>query len=239
MIFFQKSVNSNWLPLPASQVPFPRPGLCYNSSSPLTETSLHFIKDHCLMDKSVGATPPTPVFLRAGIKERFTQIAVDKNIVSATGKTYDILFIGTDTGAVYRVLLLKHSSLDVPSALVLDKLQVFSDPVKNLLIVKQEGSSPQLVVLSDDELKAVPLDSCDIEASTPWEGCPQCLALRSPYCMWDLVSSACLPVSQRTEDNVLQELETGFSPNCPSTPPPPPTSTLPPETPQTSIEETG
>ena len=35
------------------QVPKPRPGRCYNQSTTLPESSLHFIKNHCLMDAPV------------------------------------------------------------------------------------------------------------------------------------------------------------------------------------------
>jgi semaphorin 6 len=206
-----------------SQVPVPRPGLCYNSSSPLPDTSLHFIKDHCLMDQSVSASPSNPLFIRAGMRERFTQIAVDQQIQAADGSLYDMLYIGTDIGRVFKVAVSTQQSSDVPpTSRIIETYQVFNEPVKNLLIVKPEGSSPQLIVLSDDEVKAVPLDGCSISASAPWEGCPQCLALRSPYCGWDTVSNTCIHLSQQVVrgPTILQELLTGSSPSCPAAPPP-------------------
>jgi len=177
------------------------------------------------MDQSVAASPPTPLFIRAGLRERFTQIAVDQQVEALDGSLYDILYIGTDTGRAFKVAVSSQASS--PTYSILEIYHVFDEPVKNLLIVKPEGSVPQLVVLSDDEVKAVPMFSCDVPASLPWEGCPQCLALRSPYCVWDLESSSCLPLSQRTVrgQNLLQELETGVSFRCPAPPPPPPPPT--------------
>ena len=219
----------------SSQVPSPRPGMCYNSSAPLPDTSLHFIKDHCLMDQSVSASPSTPLFIRAGVRERLTQIAVDQQIRAVDGTVYDILYIGTDYGRVFKVAVNAQTTDGSDKSRIVEVYQVFDEPVKNLLIVKLEGTSPQLVVLSDDEVKAVPLDSCSISASTPHEGCHECLALRSPYCGWDRVSSACLHLGQGTvrSQNILQELGRGSSSDCPTPPPsPPPTTTTP--DPQTS-----
>ena len=53
----QQSVYSNWMAMSPSQVPSPRPGRCYNESLRLPETNLHFIKNHCLMDKPVARYP--------------------------------------------------------------------------------------------------------------------------------------------------------------------------------------
>jgi len=211
----------------SSQVPSPRPGLCYNTSSPLPDSSLHFIKDHCLMDQSVRASPPTPVFIRAGIRERFTQIAVDQQVQALDGSLFDILYIGTDTGRAFKVAVSSQTASHPATYRILEIYHVFDEPVKNLLIVKPEGSVPQLVVLSDDEVKAVPMDRCDVPATLPWEGCPLCLALRSPYCVWDLESSSCVHLSQSggRVQSLLQELETGVSVRCPAPPPPPPSTT--------------
>ena len=43
------------------------------------------------------------IFSRTGTAEKFTKIAVDKDVVAADGTVYDVLFIGTDTGKVLKV----------------------------------------------------------------------------------------------------------------------------------------
>ena len=43
------------------------------------------------------------IFFRTGTAEKFTKIAVDKDVVAADGTVYDVLFIGTDTGKVLKV----------------------------------------------------------------------------------------------------------------------------------------
>jgi len=73
----QESVNSNWLPTSPSQIPDPRPGLCYNNSITLPESSLNFIKRHSLMDLAVPNAGNAPFFVKTGLGERLTVIAID------------------------------------------------------------------------------------------------------------------------------------------------------------------
>ena len=66
----------NFKNFPTLQVPKPRPGRCYNQSTSLPESSLHFIKNHCLMDAPVQSRPSAPVFVKSGTSELFTKIAL-------------------------------------------------------------------------------------------------------------------------------------------------------------------
>lgn len=225
----QESLQSNWLPMSHTQIPTPRPGRCYNQSTTLPESSLHFIKNHCLMDKSVPTRPSAPVFIKSGDSELFTKIALHKGVRDLAGRSYDVLFIGTNRGKVVKVLVDSESPA-MESSLLQEELQVFqsSVPILNLLIVNSETNDPKLIVLSADSVKSIPLASCDKH------NCSVCLEHRDPYCAWDLAAASCLPHT-RVEDRswLVQTLE-----QCPI----PPeiiieTTTLPPVIEETTTEQ--
>jgi len=243
----QESLQSNWLPMSHTQIPTPRPGRCYNQSTTLPESSLHFIKNHCLMDKSVPSRPSAPIFIKSGDSELFTKIALHKGVKDLAGTVYDVLFIGTNRGKVVKVLVSAESP-SMESSLLQEEIQVFetSVPILNLLIVNSEAHDPKLIVLSADSVKSIPLASCNKY------NCSVCLEQRDPYCAWDLAAASCLPHS-RVEDRswLVQTLEqcpvppeiiietTTLAPTTEDTtteipeeeetaPPPPPTSPAPP-----------
>ena len=117
---------------------------------------------------------------------------------------------------------------------ILQSLQLFPEntPIRNLQIIRptedyEHKEVPKLVVVSDDEVKSVPLELCSVGvAPNPYEGCTKCLAMRSPYCGWDLEQGACVPLTTWSRsDKVLQDLHLGSHPFCPSPPPPPTPST--------------
>jgi len=209
----QQSVYSNWMAMSPSQVPSPRPGRCYNESLRLPETNLHFIKNHCLMDKPVSSSPASPVFIKTGT-ERLTRIAVDKDVPALNRQLYDIIYVGTNTGKIIKIVSSASKPNDKTST-VIEEIQVLpSDtPVRNLLIVKPSDSDPKLIVLSDDEVKALPLFNCGGDAKT----CSECVAMRSPYCAWDLVNNWCAPHGPHNQ-TLIQSLELGDDAECPVVP---------------------
>lgn len=225
----QESLTSNWLPMSPNQIPTPRPGRCYNQSTSLPETSLHFIKNHCLMDNPVPSRPSAPVFLKTGDSELFTKIALHKGMKDLAGNTYDVLFIGTNRGKVVKVLV-DSSKPSMDTSLLQEEIQVFASsvPILNLLIVNSETSDPKLIVLSADSVKSIPLASCNKS------NCSACLQISDPYCAWDLAGASCIPHSQVKDQSWLVQSQD----QCPV----PPeiiieTTTLPPPTEETTTEE--
>lgn len=100
----QEDINSNWLPIPNSKVPEPRPAACVNDSRHLPDATLNFLKDNMLMDQAVSAIWGGPIVTATSFQFRFTQIAVDPQIETVSGKTYDVLYIGTDDGRVFKAI---------------------------------------------------------------------------------------------------------------------------------------
>jgi len=64
----QNYMNANWLPVPGSKVPDPRPGQCANDSRTLPDLTLNFIKSHSLMDEAVRSFYQQPIIVRTSVK---------------------------------------------------------------------------------------------------------------------------------------------------------------------------
>lgn len=223
----QESLTSNWLPMSTNQVPTPRPGRCYNQTSSLPESSLHFIKNHCLMDAPVTTRPSGPVFVRTGSGELFTKIALHKAVNDLSENLFDVLFIGTNRGAVMKVIV-DSARPSMDSSVLLEELQIFpsSVPILNLLIVNSDSREPKLIVLSADSVKSIPLASCRAQ------NCSSCLENSDPYCAWDLAAAACLPHSQVEDKSWLVQSEE----QCPVPPEIIETTIPPPVIEETTIE---
>ena len=183
----QESANSHWLPLAPSKVPSPRPGVCNNQSSSLPESSLHFIKNHCLMEKAVQSKPSMPVFIRASDSEVLTKIAIHPGVSDLLGNIFDILFVGTNRGRVITILT-SSDSPDIRTSKIVEEAQIFrpTESVLSLRLLSPAGPSPQLIIVSADSVKAIRLYRCDKKE------CRDCVSHRRPYCAWDTVSESCV-----------------------------------------------
>jgi len=193
----QERVNSNWLAMSPSQVPKPRPGQCYNDSTSLPETSLHFIKNNCLMDQSVASKPPGPIFIKFGDGELLTKIATQRGVSDIAGNVYDVLYIGTNRGRVIKALV-HADNPSMETSIIEAEFQIFSEtvPVLNLLIVEQDSGS-RLIILSADNVKSIPLDNCSSHAD-----CSDCMT--SITCSWDIDAESCVMHKQvENKSNLL------------------------------------
>ncbi|XP_044736328.1 semaphorin-1A isoform X2 [Chrysoperla carnea] len=210
----QAALNSNWLPVQSVKVPDPRPGLCHNDSRTLPDLTLNFIKQHSLMDESVPSFFGQPIIIRTSFHYRFTQIAVDPQVKVPGGKTYDVLFIGTDNGKVIKAV--NADSADARNrvnSVVIEEIQVFPIhmAVRNLQVV--DG---RLIAVSDNEVQSLRLHRCD---SNQISSCSECVALQDPYCAWDKQSGKCRSYGapRWDEENFFyQSVSTGQHAACPA-----------------------
>lgn len=209
----QDDINANWLPVASTKVPEPRPGQCVNDSRTLPEVTVNFIEGNSLMDRAVPSFWNHPVVLHTVFQYRFTQIAVDPQIETADEKHYDVLYVGTDNGKVLKCINAgSDSSNGKVIPVVIEEFQVFQQqPITNLMVYHTPNVA-KLVVVSREEIKTVPLYSCDLYAKT----CGECVALQDPYCSWDKTRGACS--SSRTRlwkrDLFIQNVEEGTDPRC-------------------------
>ena len=195
----QERVNSNWLAMSPSQVPQPRPGRCYNHTTKLPEASLHFIKNHCLMDESVESRPAAPVFIKFGDSEILTKIAAQRGVTDINGNKFDVLFIGTNRGKVIKTVV-RADQPGHESSAVQEEMQIFPGgvPVLNLLLVESDGQQPRLIVLSADEVRSVAVDNCGEQPD-----CGACMTMGSLVCSWSLDTQTCTRHSEATNRSAL------------------------------------
>lgn len=228
----QDDTNGNWLPVPNSKVPEPRPGKCVNDSHSLPDQTLNFVKDHTLMDQAVPSFWGQPIVIQSSFKFRFTQIAVDPQIETVSGKTFDVLFVGTDDGRVMKVI---NSASAAPGGhqyhnkvipVIIEEMTVFPSraPITNLLVYHTFYEA-KLLVVSDKEIQAIPLHKCQARATT----CGSCVRLQDPYCAWDASRHVCTSSRSRfwNRENFVQNIEDGWDNRCPDSGPPPGTSVGP------------
>lgn len=80
------------------------------------------------------------------------------------GRAYDVLFVGTDEGKVVKAVnAASFDEYNQVDSVVIEEMQVLplGVPIKNLYVVYEK-----LVVLSDDEIQAVPLQRCNSDKVT-------------------------------------------------------------------------
>lgn len=109
----QTDTNANWLPVPESRVPVPRPGTCVNDSKSLPDENVNFIKDNPLMDLAVAPIYSQPLVMMASINFRFTQITVDpqvetRRVPGSSQRRVDVIFVSTDDGRVFKLINTFH-----------------------------------------------------------------------------------------------------------------------------------
>lgn len=216
----QASMNSNWLPVSVNDVPEPRPGQCVNDSRTLPEVTLNFIKTNPLMDESVPAFYGLPLLTHTSLRYKFTRLAVDPQVRTVDGKTYDILIIGTDKGKIVRAINTEsYDSLSKVKPVVIEEIQVSGNeaPITNLRVVRSESpdAEPRLVVVTNDEISSVPLFRCHSDTITT---CSECVALQDPYCAWNPAVSRCASVASvdsSAHSSLIQNVLVGYSDQCP------------------------
>ncbi|CRK93680.1 CLUMA_CG007209, isoform A [Clunio marinus] len=224
----QPSINSNWMPVNNAKIPEPRPGSCHNDSRALPEATLNFIKTHSLMDENVPPYFGHPILTRVSTQYRFTHITVDPQIKTPGGKTYDVIFVGTDHGKVLKTI--NAASADDSSkvsSVVIEELDVLAkpEPIRNLKIVRtmqydqpKDGNydDGKLIIVTDSQILAIALHRCNSEKIN---SCSDCVALQDPYCAWDKIAGKCRShgAPRWTDETYFySQVATGQHSACPS-----------------------
>ncbi|XP_004451877.2 semaphorin-3B [Dasypus novemcinctus] len=173
-----------WVPY-QGRVPYPRPGMCpsktfgtFSSTKDFPDDVIQFARNHPLMYNSVLPVGGRPLFLQVDAGYTFTQIAVDR--VAAADGHYDVLFIGTDTGTVLKVISVPKGGRPSAEGLLLEELHVFED---SAAITSMQISSKrhQLYLASRSAVAQIALHRC----AALGRACAECCLARDPYCAWD------------------------------------------------------
>ncbi|XP_042770148.1 semaphorin-4D isoform X1 [Panthera leo] len=183
-------------------VPTPRPGACINrearaanfsSSLGLPDKTLQFVKDHPLMDGSVTPTDNRPRLVTGNVN--YTQIVVDRTR-ALDGTVYDVMFIGTDRGALHKAVNLEND------AHIIEETQLFQgfEPVQTLLLNSEKGGRLVYAGSSSGVVQA-PVAFCGKHGT-----CEDCVLARDPYCAWSRAAAACVALPPHQTDGPSRTL---------------------------------
>lgn len=90
----QQSSASAWLPVIPSQIPSPRPGQCVTDTKTISDSALHFIKSHPLMDDAVSSIGARPFFYKRDliltnlVVDTLTLPSRDQRVIFAASGTF-------------------------------------------------------------------------------------------------------------------------------------------------------
>ncbi|XP_057411166.1 semaphorin-3G isoform X3 [Balaenoptera acutorostrata] len=184
----QDGPQHQWGPY-AGKVPFPRPGVCpskmtaqpgrpFGSTKDYPDEVLQFARAHPLMFRPVRPRRGRPVLVKTHLAQQLRQIVVDR--VEAEDGTYDVIFLGTDSGSVLKVIALQVGDPAEPEEVVLEELQVFKVPTP---ITEMEISVKRQMLYVGSRLGVARLQLHQCE--TYGSACAECCLARDPYCAWD------------------------------------------------------
>lgn len=148
---------------------------------------------------------------------------MDPQVKTPGGKTYDVLFIGTDNGKVIKAVNAESAdSHQKVSPVVIEEIQAFPStvPVRGIKVVRatQAGDGLEdgrLVVIADSQVQALRLHRCYSDRIL---SCGECVALQDPYCAWDKVEGKCRALvgpASTDASRFLQSVANGVHASCP------------------------
>nr|XP_043885746.1 sema domain, transmembrane domain (TM), and cytoplasmic domain, (semaphorin) 6D, like isoform X2 [Solea senegalensis] len=189
----QKTPDSVWTPYPEERLPKPRPGSCaghgpaasMKSSIDFPDNTLQFIKSHPLMDLAVPSIRDEPWFTKTRVRYRLTALAVDNE--AGPHKNYTVVFIGSESGIVLKVLA-KTNSASLSDSVLLEEIDIFNsakclssrEDDKRVLSLHVDKDTHSLYVAFSSCVIRIPLSRCERHSSCH----KSCVASRDPYCGW-------------------------------------------------------
>ncbi|XP_019742447.1 semaphorin-6D isoform X4 [Hippocampus comes] len=213
----QKTADSIWTPFPEEKLPKPRPGCCagygpaasFKSSIEFPDETLQFIKSHPLMDTAVPSIGDEPWYTKTRVRYRLTALAVDNE--AGPHKNYTVVFIGSESGVVLKVLA-KTSAMSLNDSLLLEEIDVFNkakclsnhDDDKRVLSLHVDKDAHSLYVAFSSCVIRIPLSRCERHSSCH----KSCIALRDPYCGWR-PQGACERIETGLLTGYEQDIELG------------------------------
>ena len=123
----------------------------------------------------------------------------------------------SDDGRVLKAVNAASGSASAAAAdpVLIEELQVLPGAaITNLLVSRPAAGPARLVVVSDDEVRALPLHRCGDKAVR----CPDCVRLQDPYCGWEAAGQRCAPIDSPSWPEgvaLVQNVSHGVHPHCP------------------------
>ncbi|KAM6984809.1 semaphorin-3aa [Aplochiton taeniatus] len=173
-----------WVPF-QGRVPYPRPGTCpsktfggFDSTKDLPDDVITFARGHPAMYNPVQPIGGRPIVVRTDVDYQFSQLVVDR--VEAEDGQYDVMFIGTDTGTVLKMVTIPRESWHDLEEVVLEEMTVFREPTP-ITAMELSTKQQQLYLGSGMGVSQMPLHRCEVYG----KACAECCLARDPYCAWD------------------------------------------------------
>ncbi|XP_073765200.1 sema domain, immunoglobulin domain (Ig), short basic domain, secreted, (semaphorin) 3H isoform X2 [Danio rerio] len=165
------------------RVPYPRPGTCpsstyggFRSTREYPDDVIFFSRTHPLMQEVVRPLGGQPLLIRVGVPYKLTRLLVDR--VEAVDGQHDVMFIGTDSGLVLKVLHFPKANRQ-NQEVTLEQLQVFKH--KSAITAMTLSKKKWLFAGSAEGVVQLGLFQCDLYG----QACAECCLARDPYCTWD------------------------------------------------------
>uniref|UniRef100_A0A8R1XR35 Sema domain-containing protein n=1 Tax=Onchocerca volvulus TaxID=6282 RepID=A0A8R1XR35_ONCVO len=209
----RSNLQSLWMSALYSDISKYRPGKCTNDSRLLPEEAVAFARANPLMNEAVPNYFGAPIAIHTGL-DHFTQIVVDAQVKAIDGHLYDVIYIGTDQGNVFKMVNLAGTTATTkqPSHHIYT-LQITNEPIRNMMLsqVNIEDLPVQryLIAVSERSVARVPLAQCN-----RFNTCNDCVALRDPHCAWDLAAKKCGMLNNDLDGLYEQEIITGQAEGC-------------------------
>ncbi|XP_033633768.1 semaphorin-1A-like isoform X7 [Asterias rubens] len=185
---FKEQQMGAWYPVPEDDVPKQRPGNCSQDSTRQQDATLNFILEHPLMHQSVpNKGNDWPRFDMTRSDNRLVQLVVHQQ-VGEHGKTYDVMFLGTDDGRVLKTVIVKGADGIYHSNLL---EEIFVSPrentegVVNMEIIRNDEGKEVILVNTNSTVVELPLQRCS--------NLTKCACVQDPYCVLNNLSEMCVP----------------------------------------------
>ncbi|XP_078671737.1 semaphorin-1A-like isoform X1 [Branchiostoma floridae x Branchiostoma belcheri] len=205
--FKRKMVDSlAWTRVMQSEVPDPRPGKCLscNRSCDQYEDTYKFAKSTPLIDPALTQLPEQngqPLLSKLGV--RFTQLVVHQT--STSNGIFNVLFIGTDNGTLYKAVEQVLNNPSTPrSAKLIQQINVFPASQEKITTLKLSKEKKALYIGSNSGVRMLPLHNCGVYTS-----CVACVSARDPYCGWSRAQAKCTAVDMNSDQSLLQDVLSG------------------------------
>uniref|UniRef100_A0A915PVP5 Sema domain-containing protein n=1 Tax=Setaria digitata TaxID=48799 RepID=A0A915PVP5_9BILA len=181
-----------------------RPGKCTNNSRLLPEEAVAFARANPLMNEAVPNYFSAPIAIHTGL-DHFTQITIDAQVKATDGHSYDVIFIGTDRGNIFKMVNLA----DTKATMKQPSYHIYTIQITN---GKKDFSSVEkyLIAVTERLVARVPIAQC-----YRFDTCADCVALRDPHCAWNLETKKCVQLNGHPLNGAYeQEILTGQSKSC-------------------------
>ncbi|KRZ10216.1 Semaphorin-2A [Trichinella zimbabwensis] len=171
-----------WQALPSTETPTPRPGQCVRDSKTLSDTTLHFVKTHTLMDRAIShqnnkfRSPEGPLFYRKDVILK--KLVVD--IVVGEDSSYPVIYAASNNGKLFKIVSWYDAHSYVQANVVAVYKLRHEEPVHAMQILPGQ----YLYIAQDVEVSQIELPQCHL-----YKSCILCA--QDPYCAWHSIRQQC------------------------------------------------